>query len=211
MSSPLLTIWFRPRSTLRHILGTNPSLYVMPLAMVMGITNALDRATDGRLPGSSSFIFLLVLALVIAPLGGIVSVQWMGALLKWSGGLLGGKAERNEVRAAIAWSSVIRSTAILLLIPQFFISGLELFQSETPLLDARMAADPQFALMSGIAMFGVLAIGLVLGIWYVVVFLKCLGEAHQFSAWKALLATIIGFGVIIVPVVLLVFLSLSLS
>ena len=48
MNNPFLTIWFRPRATLRHIIATNTSHYVIPLAMLMGVTNALDRATEGR-------------------------------------------------------------------------------------------------------------------------------------------------------------------
>ena len=211
MNSPFLTIWFRPRATLRHILDTNPSLHVMPLAVVMGITSALDRATDGRLGGNGDIFVILAITLLASPIGGVISVQLMGALLKWSGGLLGGKAEREEVRAAIAWSSVIRSTAVLLLIPQLFVAGIEVFQAETPRLDARMAADPQFARWGSMVMLAAIVCSVLLAIWYAVVFLKCLGEAHQFSAWKALLATIIGFGVIIVPIIGITLLVLNLS
>lgn len=211
MNSAFLTIWFRPRSTLRQILETNSRQYVIPLALLMGITNALDRATNGRAGSNSDTALILFISLLAGPIGGLFSLYIAGGLLTWSGGLLGGTAEQDEVRAAIAWSSVIRSTAVLLLIPQILVAGGEIFKSETPLLDARMAADPQFALWGSLVMLAVIGIAVVIGIWYVMVFLKCLGEAHQFSAWKALFATIIGFGVVIVPIVLLVLLTTSMT
>jgi len=49
----------------------------------------------------------------------------------------------------------------------------------------------------------VLAIGVFLSIWRFFVALKCLAEAHRFSAWQALGAVLIGFVLLVIPVAIL--------
>ena len=101
-----------------------------------------------------------------------------------------GKATAAEVRAAYAWSSVIQIWALLLFIPQqvFFGGGFT--------LGTAADADQILAMALGLAQ-------ITLGIWSTVVFLKCLGEVHGFSAWKALGASILAGLVAIVPLILL--------
>ena len=56
--SPFLTIWTRPRATIRAIVNTNPSFLVLPIAMVGGILEALQieacsaRAISSPFPSS---------------------------------------------------------------------------------------------------------------------------------------------------------------
>jgi hypothetical protein len=57
---------------------------------------------------------------------GIIHLDIGGAILRWTGSWFGGQASSEEVRAAIAWSSVPRIWALLLLIPE-----LALFRNES--------------------------------------------------------------------------------
>ena len=77
------------------------------------------------------------------------------------------------------------------------IFGIELFQDiDLDLQSDYLLIPPVLA----VAFFSV-----VIGIWALFVFFNCLGEAHRFSAWKALAATILGvlivLGVVIIFVV----------
>ena len=198
--NPWISIWTQPRATIRHVIDTDITKHVIPLAMVGGIFGILDRAPDTGLSDELGPLIMIVIALFVGPLGGIAGLYIGGALLRWGGQFIGGVGESDEIRAALAWPYVIYCIGfVMLIIPQVAIAGLEAFTFSTPNLDARAAADPQFeVIVAGVYIFaGLLAI--IMGIWYVVVGVKCLGEAHQFSAWKALVAFIIGYGVVCIP------------
>ncbi len=202
--NPWINIWVHPRATIRHIVETDASRYVIPLAMIAGVTNVLDNASQRSYGDDFGIIGVLLLALIAGPLGGVFSLYITGGLLKWSGGLLGGIGESDEVRAAIAWSSLIRSIGAVLLIPNLILFGAEFFTKETPIMDAKVDANPLYAVLVVSTSVAVIVAAIVLTIWYIVAFLHALGEVHQFSAWKALGAVIIGFGVIIVPILIVV-------
>lgn len=122
----------------------------------------------------TSLVFSSIVALILLYLG--------GGLLRWTGSWLGGRGSSVEVRAALAWSSLPMICASGLWIPEV----------------ALVAINPWF--MIGFQQVGRPIIALILGIWAFVLFLNCLGEVHRFSAWKALRASLLGAGVIIVPV-----------
>ena len=190
-SSVFLSIWLKPRETIRAIIETNPTKYVLLFAMLVGVGQALDRASSRNLGDSISLIGILAICIILGPIGGIVSLYIGGALYRWSGSWIGGKANEEEVRAAIAWSSVPTIFAMILWIPELLIFGEEMFTSSTP----RMDANPLLAIL----LLGFSVIEIIVAIWALVVLLKSLGEVHQFSAWKALGAVILGSLVIIVP------------
>ena len=80
--------------------------------------------------------------------------------------------------------------------------GDECFTSLTPRLDE----DPVLA--SAMLFLGL--IELIGAIWAIVISLKCLGQAHKFSAWRALgsvlLMVLVLVGFFVVPIVALLFL-----
>lgn len=201
--SHFLSIWLKPRETIRTIVETNPTRHVFLLAMLAGIGQALDRASSRNMGDSISLITILLSCIILGPIGGIISLYIGGALYRWSGSWLGGKANEEEVRAAIAWSYVPTIFILPLWIPKLLIFGDEMFTSLTP----RMNANPFLAVI----LLGFAAIEFIVGIWALVVFLKCLGEVHKFSAWKALGSVILGTLVILVPILCIVGVIFGLS
>jgi hypothetical protein len=129
------------------------------------------------------------------PLSGVFGLFVGGYLLRKTGSWLGGSANVREVRAAIAWGSIPMIWLGLLWIPNIALFGDENFTSVTPRLDE----DPVLAY----AMIFLGLIELIGGIWALVISLKCLGQAHNFSAWRALgsvlLAVLVLIGVFVVP------------
>jgi hypothetical protein len=91
------------------------------------------------------------------------------------------------VRTANAWPAVLLVWALPIWIPELALAGRELFMRETPYLDAHPGATLVIA--------GFAFVEIAIGVWTVVVFLKCLGEAQGFSAWKALGNILIAFAV----------------
>ena len=192
---PFLEIWIRPREVIRNIVDTNPTRYVILLAAISGFFESLEQASDKNYGDSMSLIFIFIMALFVGSIFGIIGLYISGALVKWTGGWIGGEGTSEEIRAAIAWGAVPKIiTNIILLIPTLLIFGRDLYSSYIPPIP-------------GVKFFTIplLLLGSIGGIWSLVVGLKCLGEVQGFSAWKALLNSILAGIVIFVPLIILVF------
>jgi hypothetical protein len=110
---------------------------------------------------------------------GVVALYLTSAVFRWSGGLLGGVASRVDVRAALAWSQVpaIVAEIILLVVVLMGVPMPVPTPGELPHI------DPSF--------YKILLFEAVFGLWGLVISLKCIGEVHRFSAWRALVAILI--------------------
>lgn len=193
--NPWVSIWTRPRATIRQIVMADPTRHVALIAMVAGFAEALSNAEGRSLGEQLGLPAVLMFCLILGPIGGLLGLYIAGALLRWTGSWLGGHASSEQVRAAYAWSSVPALWLLPIWVPKILIFGRRLF------MDVPFASETHRAIFLLFAL-----IELVVGIWAMVVFLKCLGEVHGFSAWKALGASLLAILVVAVPLVLLVML-----
>jgi hypothetical protein len=149
------------------------------LAIIAGFFEALDQAViqdlGDRMASWQSVVFSCAIG---GPLSGVFGLFVGGYLLRKTGSWLGGSASVREVRAAIAWGGIPTIWLGLLWIPSIALFGDENFTSATPRLDN----DPALAS----AMLFLALIGMIGTFWSIVIWLKCLGQAHKFSAWRAL-------------------------
>jgi hypothetical protein len=180
--TPFFTIWTEPRATIRRIVDTNPTRYVVALAAAGPAISTLESQWSKAIGNSANLsplwpLWVPIYVMLGAALG-IVSLYLGGALWRWAGGILGGVASSVEVRAAIAWSSVpgIAGEIILLFA---ILSGSPVPQATL----GAMHVDPGF--------YKFIVVEGVLGVWGFVILLKTIGEVHRFSAWRALLAALI--------------------
>ncbi len=96
--NPFLTIWTRPRTTIRGIVDTDSSFHVTSLAAVGGILNVLDRAAQRSAGDQLPFFAILGIAIVLGPMLGVVGLMVGGWILGWTGRWLGGHARPEEMR-----------------------------------------------------------------------------------------------------------------
>lgn len=198
--NPWLTIWTEPRGTIRGIVDANPQHRVILLAILSGIAQFLSRASNNSLGDKVPIHGIFLVSLIIGPILGVVSLYIGGVILMWTGRWLGGQASAVEVRAALAWSSVPTIWALVLWIPEIVLFGDEMFTKMTPIIDAN--PNLSFVLVG----FGVIEI--IIAIWTTIIFLKCLGEVHGFSAWRALVAFILPSLIFIIPIICIALLLL---
>ena len=195
--TPFFTIWTEPRATIRRIVDTEPTRNVIALAAVGPAISALAGQWSKALSNNANLSVLwplwVVASVVFQAAFGVLFLFIFSAIFKWSGGLLGGVATRVEVRAALAWSQVpgIAAATVLLLA---VLMGIPIPVPTTP--GAFPAIAPAF--------YKVMVVESVLAVWGLIVSLKCIGEVHRFSAWRALVA------VLIPPVIVLVVLGMIL-
>jgi hypothetical protein len=177
---------------MRQILDTDPRRMVLPLAALGGFSACLGATlTPGvgdTLPGSA----VLTGVAIGGPVFGIVILYILGLLLRLTGGWLGGQGDATAVRCAIAWSNVPGVWALLLWLPRAALLGGETLHAEPSSIEGEMAS---------VAVLGILQlIQLVIAIWEIVVTLKCVGEAHRFSAWHSVGAYILALVILAVPI-----------
>jgi hypothetical protein len=167
---------------------------VIPLAALGGISRVLDIASTHSLADHFPITVILAAALVLGSLSGIIGVNFVGGQLRLVGGWLGGVANVQQVRAAVAWGQLPSLYASLLWIPSLVLFREELYTTLTPRLDV----NPALA----IALISIRLVAFVCAIWSIVVSCKCLGEVHGFSAWVAFGSTILAGMLIVICVVI---------
>ncbi|MGA9722346.1 MAG: YIP1 family protein [Candidatus Binatus sp.] len=198
--SPYVGICIRPRATIRAIVDRDPTDRVITLVLIAAAIGALTNAIHSYNYNPTAFTIagkpIPVMAphtsqlmsfwgLAVWPLLAVPFLYINGALLRWSGSLLGGTAKAVEVRAAIAWPSVL---TIVIALASFVVGFLAPPPSQPPASPSMNAALQYWR-----SILPYLIISAPLWLWWWIVSLKCLGEVHRFSAWRALGTTLIGF------------------
>lgn len=91
----------------------------------------------------------------------------------WTGKWLGGRASREAIGMALAWSMVPIAWSLLLWIPELLIFGTELFSHSAPVLPPAIALPVIQGRRGGAGVLGVGAAA------------QELGQVQGFSAWRA--------------------------
>ncbi|MEN9655079.1 MAG: hypothetical protein RL235_1191 [Chlamydiota bacterium] len=178
-NKPWLTIWTRPRETIRHIIHHNPNQSLWWLATIYGFSsllNSFQAAALGSLDGGVGL--LLFLAVLFAPLWGYLVFSVWSWVVLWTGRMFKGQGEYAAVRAAYAWSCVpllINGILWLILISLF---GVALF------LDT--AEEVHFSDGWLVVLFVTLLGKVAMVIWSLVIYLNALAEVQRFSMLRAI-------------------------
>jgi Yip1 domain len=200
IDSPYVGICIRPRATIRAIVDRDRDTdrQAIKLVLIAAVVASVAGAIYGYgynptaftiankpipvMPPHTSHL-MSVWRLVLGPLLAVPILYLEGALFRWSGSILGGTAKAVEVRAALAWPSVLSI-------------GVTLFSSVLSLLVMPSRPPTSVSMNAMLAwwrsMLPLLVVQAPLFLWYWVVRLKSLGEVHRFSAWRALGAWLIG-------------------
>ncbi len=173
--NPLISIWFHPRQTIRHIVDTNPEPGVVPMAAALGVAGAVQAFPELSRQWSGASLLLGSGLVLAGALVGVLGYFFLGWLYRWVGSWLGGKATSAQVRAALVWSNT----------PNFVLFALWLSLLLAP-------ASASFELVARLA-------GLVIGVWILILQCHTLGEVHGFSAWKGLGTIVIPSLLLVIP------------
>ena len=178
--NPFLTIWTKPRATIRGIVDSDPTYAVIPITLVSGIVVALGIvAATGQAGKLLPLWAILGMAVVLGPIVGLVFLYIGAWLVRVSCRVLGRGADLANVRATLAWSMVPILATIPLWLARLVVFGAKTFSAELPSFDAHFWQR----------IFLLLALGLtelVLQIWSLVILLVGLEETQGLSVWKSL-------------------------
>jgi hypothetical protein len=178
--SPFLTIWRRPRETIRWIVAENPNLHVMWLACLAGIGDSLGR-DFGRDTGERSTVAIAIAifgACIRGPIWGLLNLWIFSHLIRWTGGWIGGKATRGHLKAAMGWALVPFVCGVPLWIP--LVVNSYIFSEDAPSL----VAQPVLLV---VALLAILLVEMILAVWAIVLLCQTVAEVQGFrSGWHAL-------------------------
>jgi hypothetical protein len=193
--NPWTGIWVRPRETIRAIIETNPGYRIPLLCFIYGFPMALQLAQNFAMGNTHSIAAIIIASLLLAILLGAIMINLAAALFSWTGKWIGGVGTFQQVRAAVAWStvpSIVSSVLWMIGIAGF---GVREFRSDF--------AQTQFTSNELTIIFMAAVVQIVIAVWGIIISLQTLGEVQGFSAWKALLNILIPIGIIFVGVFIL--------
>ncbi len=178
-------VWIKPRQVIRQWLeSSDPGKNMIAISMVAGMIEALNRASTRNAGDDLSLPLLFIAVIAGGGIGGLIMLYLFPAILRVTGGWLGGKGSSSDLRVALVRGWFVPMILIgLLWIPELLLFGSDMFTSETPRIDG----SPLLATL----FYSLLFMESLLSIWAFVIALKSIGEAHGFSAWKALLTIVI--------------------
>lgn len=178
--NPWVSIWTKPRVTIRQIVDSDPKHRIPVLAAIGGIGSVLGNfATVAE--GDLSMGIFLAFAFVLGPVVGFLMLYLYGAILGLCCRALGGTAQGPDMRAAIAWGWV----PMLVLIPVNLIAAVAL--SQPGAVDGGDAG-------AMLALFAV--VQMIFSYWSFFILLGTVAEVNLFSRWKA-------FGAMLLPAVVI--------
>lgn len=188
-TNPWLEIWKNPRKMMAERLRKDPHSWVLPLAIINGLVSGVSWVISlwTKYPQAGEYKngFVIALIIILGAVLGVISLYLISWLYKVTGKWLKGKGNFTDVKCAVGWSYYPYIVAALF-----------------GILNTLTVRIPFLGLLFGL-------ISVVLMVWAFVISLKLLGEAHGFSAWRAL-ATVFITIVLIFIVVLIIALIIPL-
>lgn len=203
VSNVFKTIWRRPSQTFEAILAdsNDPEIdqIAMPFFIVSGIGGGLDNASLRNLGDKIESLPLLI---GLASLGGIFSA-FLGLylylwLFKHTNKWFGGTGDADRIKTALLWGMLPFAATALLWIPSLLLIGMDNFTESMPRVDSNSTLFVLWAIL--------LLIELGLLIYCYIIWLKGIGRACGFSAWKALKMSIVSTVLILLPIVAIILL-----
>jgi signal peptidase I len=186
--NPLVSVWLRPRKTIEHIVATQPTRWVLVLAVIGGMAAQLAqliayRITDWR---------VVLIGAIGAAAFGVLNLWIASYVIAWLGRMMRGRGSAQAVRAALAWGQLpIIAGAIAMVV----------------LVGAAnaVAANPVAYGLLLAAASSVFAAGVV---WLLVVQLLMISRVEQFGFLRTITVYVLGgiVGLLLIPVVIRTFL-----
>jgi hypothetical protein len=190
INQPLLSIWFRPRDTMRWFLANYSPSYVICLLFAAGFASTLPELLQSGL----AIPIIILTAALLGGIGMLIQSSVSAWLLLVTGRVLGGQGTWAGIIAGMAWAQVPTIFLFMLLLPMQALVGVAPMAGAETLPSTAIGVNAGLLIIQGLA-------SIVVGIWALVIGLKCLGEAQGFSAWAALgnfiLAGLLGMGLLL--------------
>ena len=183
--NPWLTIFVKPRKTIRAIVDFNPNFRLLALSAIYGFCSLLGVAQNFGLGDKKEMILTLWPLILLAPVWGYLVFSFSSWFVFVMGKLLKGQGTYREVRSAYAWSNVPLIANALLWVFLIAVFRSSLF-SETALKGILTQG-------SSLLLIGVVFSQLIFSLWGLIIYVVSLSEVQRFSILKTLVNLFLAF------------------
>jgi hypothetical protein len=125
-----INIWSRPRAVLRYIHEHQYEKNMYIILILIGIVNALDRASYKNMGDTKSLTEILISSIVFGGLLGWISFYFYSSLVSWTGGWLKGQATRVSLNRMFTYSMIPAIHTLAFLFIQILFFGKDIFSSD---------------------------------------------------------------------------------
>ncbi|WP_203247757.1 YIP1 family protein [Sporosarcina beigongshangi] len=178
-------VWLRPKEAARYAIDFKPMRFAIILALIAGIFDMLNGASQNDLGDTMSLTKIFVVAIIMGPILGIIGWWISAGIATIVGTWLGGIGRFEELKKAFAITFIPVIVGGILWIPDLLLLGQSLFTEDTIITGGKFI----WLLFSG-------TISFIIGVWGFVISIMAIAEAHQFSAWR-------GFWTVVIPAILI--------
>lgn len=193
--NPWLSMWIKPRETIRTIVSTNPKKRLWALSWLYGFSTVLYFFQIYGVGSTMGLWLILLSAFVVGPFWGYVSFSIQSWVVQQTGKLLKAKSDFSAIRAAMAWSCVTFWVNVVLwgfLCLYFGHSLFEHFPGGRPLTSLDVTV-----------LMLVMVCKLAAGIWSLVIYLRSLSEVQNYSIGLAIVNVIMTMVIFFILTILL--------
>jgi len=186
--NPLISVWLRPRKTIEYVVATQPTRWVLALAVVGGMSAQLIQLMVYRI---SDWRMMLLGAIGGAALGALN--LWVASyVIAWLARMMRGRGSAQAVRAALAWGQLP------------IIAGVIAMAVLVGAADA-VVANP---VASGLLLAAASSVVAASGVWLLVVQLAMISRVEQFGLLRTITVYVLGgiVGLLLIPLVIRTFL-----
>lgn len=194
-------IWTSPRKVFKYINDANDDQYVKILLILSGISRAFDRAAIKNMGDDKPLWAIVFLCLILGGIFGWISYYIYAVLVTWTGRWLDGKADFDSILRIISYALIPSIFALLFIIPQIGIYGIEIFKSDGDITSKGWILNSLF--------YSSIFFEFVLGIWTIVLCVIGISELQKFSVGKSILNMILPVLIILAPILIIVLLLTS--
>jgi hypothetical protein len=185
---PWLTMWIKPKETIKNIIAENPNKHLLLLSTLYGFVSLLGTAQTLSLGEKLSLPIILIACLIIAPIWGFLVFSFASGVLFLTGKWIKGIAHFKEIRTATAWSSVPMVVNLFL-----WIILLIIFQND---LLKNFPKGYAFSNSQLNILFIVFLIQLILSVWSLIIYVNVISQVQNFSIGKSILNLVVSFIII---------------
>jgi hypothetical protein len=196
--NPWIGMWVRPRETIRAILSYNKSYLLQVLYWIYGFPFLLQMAQNTSLGDQYSAGAILAVAAIGAIVVGFIGINLGSLLFYWTGRWIGGTGSFQDIRAAVAWSTIPNAISGIIWLIEIAMFGKTIFSLS-------FFGMPMFGMQLTVT-YICSVVAIVVMVWGIIILLKAIGEAQRFSAWKALLNVFLPIIVVFIGLKLLMWL-----
>jgi len=193
-----IKIWTTPRQVFKYINDNHYEKYVTVLLVLSGISRSFDRASIKNMGDKMSIWAILGLCIILGGLLGWISYYIYAALVSWTGKWLKGQGDTSSILRIFSYAMIPSIIALLFLIPQIGIYGVEIFKEDGDITSASW--------ISNILVYGSMFLEVVLGIWTLIFCVVGISEVQKLSIGKSILNLLLPVLVILVPILIIVLL-----